>query len=80
MNLEITQIGKKRNLKCEECELVPNFSLYNYKDIILNLICNKGHSNNLNLDNYIRKIKNIYNLNIKETFCTNCNEKDKINY
>ena len=73
-------ITKPCDLKCEKCELIPNFSFYNYKDIILNLVCNKGHINNLNLDNYIRKIKNIYNLNIKETFCTNCNEKDKINY
>ena len=30
--------SKSYNLKCEKCELIPNFSLYNYKDIKLNLI------------------------------------------
>ena len=78
MNLEIT--GKKRNLKCEECELMPNFSLYNYKDIKLNIVCNEGHSNNFNLNDYIKKIKNVNNINIKESFCTYCDKKDVINY
>ena len=54
--------SKSYNLKCEKCELIPNFSLYNYKDIKLNLICNEGHSNTLNLDNYIKKIKKIFNI------------------
>ena len=73
----VNLITKPIDLKCEKCELIPNFSLYNYKDIILNLICNKGHSNNLNLDNYIKKIKN---KNIKQSFCTNCNKTEKINF
>ena len=68
---------KQYDLKCEKCKIIPKFSLYNYKDIKLNLICNEGHSNNLNLDYYIKKIKNV---NIKELFCENCNEKDEINY
>ena len=69
---------KPYDLECEKCELIPNFSLYNYKDIKLNLVCNKGHLSNLNLDNYIKKIKNINYANIKEYFCKNC--KGKINY
>ena len=59
MNLEIIEREKKRNLKCEECELIPNISLYNYKDIKLNLVCDEGHSNNFNLKDYIKKIKKI---------------------
>ena len=69
-------ISKPYDLKCDKCELIPNFSLYNYKGIKLNLICNKGHSNNLNLDNYIKKIKTENNINIKELICSNCNNKD----
>ena len=68
---------KPFNLKCEKCKLIPNFSLYNYKDIKLNLFCNEGHSNNLNLDNYIKEIKNV---NTKEFFCPNCNKNDEVNY
>ena len=64
------------DLKCEKCGLIQNFSIYNYNDIKLNLICNNGHSNNLNLDDYIKKIKN--RNNIKE--CSNCNKKDETSY
>ena len=67
---------KSFDLKCEKCKLFQNFSLYNYNDLKLNLICNNGHSNNLNLDDYIKKIKNTND--IKE--CSNCNITDKINY
>ena len=49
---------KHFDLKCEKCELIQNFSIYNYNNIKLNLSCNNGHSKNLNLDEYIKKIKN----------------------
>ena len=78
MNLAITEREIKRNLKCEECELIPTFSLYNYKDIKLNIVCNEGHSNTFNLNDYIKKIKNLNNR--KELFCSYCNKEDAINF
>ena len=44
------------NLKCDECSLIPNFTLYNYIDCIkLNMICKEHHSFTSSLNNYIKK-------------------------
>ena len=46
-NLDCAYSITSYNFKFEQCDLIPNFTLYNYKDIKLNIICNNGHSDNL---------------------------------
>ena len=60
------------HFKCENCDLIPNFTLFNYEEIQLNIICDEEHSNQLNLDYYIKKI---LKSNKKECNCSKCNEK-----
>ena len=75
-DLDCPDLIKSYNLKCEQCDLIPNFTLYNYKDIKLNIIWNNGHSDNLNLNEYIKKKSNINN----ESLCSKCNNKKTLNY
>jgi hypothetical protein len=59
-------------IKCEKCQMVPYFTLFNYDDIQLNMMCEEEHSNHSNLDIYIRKVMN---LNKEESICLKCNIK-----
>ena len=59
-------------LKCEKCQMVPYFTLFNYNEIQLNMIYEEEHSNHLNLDNYIRKMMNS---NKEESICLEYNNK-----
>ena len=60
------------NLKCDECSLIPNFTLYNYIDCIkLNMICKENHSITCSLNDYIKNINN----KKKKNFCSKCKEE-----
>ena len=59
-------------IKCEKCQMIPYFTLFNYDDIQLNMMCEEEHSNYSNLDIYIRKVMN---LNKEESICLKCNNK-----
>ena len=45
-------------LTCEKCQIVTYFTLFNYDNIQLNMICEEEHSNHLKMDNCIRKMMN----------------------
>ena len=60
------------HFKCENCDLIPSFTLFNYEEMQLNIICNEEHSNQFNLDDYIKKI---LKSNKKESICLKSNEK-----
>ena len=59
-------------IKCEKCEMIPYFTLFNYDDIQLNMMCEEEHSNHLNLDIYIRKVMNSHK---DKDICLKCNNK-----
>ena len=46
-NLDCPYSITSYNFKFEQCDLIPNFTLYNYKDIKLNIICDNGYSDNI---------------------------------
>ena len=58
--------------KCEKCQMFSYFTLFNYDDIQLNMMCEEEHSNHLNLDIYIKKV--MYS-NKEESICLKCNNK-----
>ena len=75
-NLDCPDSVKIFKIKCESCELIPNFTLYNNDKLSLNVICKDEHSNNYNLEEYIMKI---INANERGNVCSKC-QKNSMSY